>query len=380
MNDILAVAKRLKTATSFVQIFGKMPAGDVDAQTGHLKKQFLYLVNIVHPDHVSDHKTEATEAFRLLNAFRKEAEEAIRNKTYETKIFKPGECSVSTPAYAPTILTSPTATYKFVPDIYKEGDFSVIYRAKTETDREVLIKVSSAPENNPLLEHEAKILKRFAAGSGTGNLMKKKFLPELIDTFIIPDGRGKRFRANVFPFYDGYYSLTEIMRQYPKGLDPRDAAWICRRLIAQAIAASMGEVVHTAITPDHVLVHPVTHEPIHIGWVHALDIKDGVKNRVSMIVDRYKDWYPPEVLKKKQPGLVCDFFMAGKTMIQLLGGDTRLNTIPKEVPNEFARTVLRCVESDPKKRPSRGREFMDEFTKMLERTWGRKYRKLEMKG
>ena len=379
-HSISEVAKKLKAATNFTMVFGVLPAGTPETQHVHAKKQFAAMARIVHPDHALGFEKEATDAFRMLDIFWKAAQASIKDQTYSKKSFPAGSCTVEAPLLPETVFSSPTATYKLVSKPFNEGDFSVIYKGKTEPgNMDVLVKVALAPDCNSLLEHEARLLKRFSdAPKGSKLAGVNKFIPRLLDTFVIPDGKGKRFRANVIPFLDGYYSITDLKNIFPTGLDPKHVAWIGRRNFALVAAASLAETVHGTIVPDHVLVHPISHDPIHIGWTTALDRKSNVKNRITMVIDRWKDWYPPEVFKKEAQDTRTDIYMAGKTIIYLLGGDTHKDTIPRSVPAEFAQIVLKCVERDINKRPKTGGRILDDFTKVLEKLWGRAYRVLEI--
>ena len=98
------------------------------------------------------------------------------------------------------------------------------------------------------------------------------------------------------------------------------------------------------------------------------------------MLDRWRDWYPPEVLGKKIPDHRTDLFMAAKTMIQLLGGDAKHNTFLSSVPEKMQRILLQCVQDSPARRPSDGRYVLDEFTRVITDLWGRAYRRLDHVG
>ena len=61
-------------------------------------------------------------------------------------------------------------------------------------------------------------------------------------------------------------SLAQVHAAYPRGLDPRDAAWMWRRLLVALGTVHAAGVVHGAVLPDHVLIHPDLHDTL-IGWV-----------------------------------------------------------------------------------------------------------------
>ena len=117
----------------------------------------------------------------------------------------------------------------------------------------------------------------------------------------------------------------------------------------------------------------MTHEPLHIGWAHAL-----TSGHISHIIPRYKAYYPPEVFDRKNPDHTTDLYMASKTMIQLLGGDVKRNTLPSSVPKRVGEVILRSVVPSPANRPQDGKQLLDEFTHLIREEWGRTYRALPM--
>ncbi len=48
---------------------------------------------------------------------------------------------------------------------------------------------------------------------------------------------------------DGFRSLTEVGTAYPDGVDPRDAAWMWRRLLVGLGFAHRAGVLHGAVLP-----------------------------------------------------------------------------------------------------------------------------------
>ncbi len=384
-DTLESVGRQLRVATSFISIFGTLPDGAISKQQSALRRQFRQLVLMVHPDHVEKHlAVEAADVFRQLTDIRHAAERAINVGTYG-KPFTAGAfsnaSSKGSPKQSVSEITSPLHTYHLFSTPYKTGDFSVIYRAKVigGTGGEVLVKVSSQPSFNGWLASEAKILSRFRDAGASDPLSKiAQFVPKLVESFFMNGPNGTRYAVNVLAYVDGLVSVADIMRAYPKGVDPEHAGWIFRRIIAQTIAADMAGVVHSAITPDHVLVDPIKREPLHIGWAHAIEDPTHSHLRVMHVIDRWKDFYPKEVLRKEEPDRRTDLFMAGKMMIALLGGNTATNTIPSAVPSSVSAVVLRTVKDSRGERFQTGQELLDEFTRVIRKEWGRGYRPLPM--
>ncbi|OGG59751.1 hypothetical protein A2765_04145 [Candidatus Kaiserbacteria bacterium RIFCSPHIGHO2_01_FULL_56_24] len=374
MSDaIRAVASQLKSATTYAAIFGPLPQGDLKGKQKALKKQFHLLARMVHPDYANGHERIANETFQVLNEMHARAEEALMVGTYDSSF-------VSAKPSDDTELTSANGAYRLAKDTFRTGDFAAIYHGTlVGQNRSVLAKIALEPALNSWLEREAMILARFRdAKSGNPVVGIRKFVPDLIDTFLIGGPGGTRYRVNILGIREGFVSVADIIQAYPAGLNPAEAAWVARRIIAQALAASMAGVVHGAITPDHVLVDPQTHEPMHIGWAHAIDDPARKGGRITHVIDRWRDFYPPEVFDKKTPDHRTDLYMAGKTIVNLLGGDVKRNTLPASVPDEMKRVILRLVEKTPDRRPRDGKAYLDEFTRVVRKIWGKAYLPLTM--
>ncbi|MDP3762487.1 MAG: hypothetical protein Q8Q97_00235, partial [bacterium] len=318
----------------------------------------------------------AEEAFDLLMKFKAGAEKALAEGRYDEKFApsNPPESDFSGGKYWE--LQSSSATYRLRTEPYQEGDFSILYQGTT-TDcpgGDVLVKISVKPADNALLEKESLLLKSFGDSKEKRLNGVGKFVPKILDDFWVPGNKGRRFRANVMPYNPEYFSLEEILRAHPKGLDPRDAAWIFRRIASQTIAAEMAGVVHGGMTPDHILVHPISHDPLHIGWAHSLS----KGRRIAFISERWRDWYPPEVFEKKTPDFRTDLFMAAKTMVHIAGGNVKNNSMPSAMPKTVSAVVTKCLEKSPSRRPNKTREFLDDLTRAIRQEWGREYRLLVM--
>ena len=211
----------------------------------------------------------------------------------------------------------------------------------------VLVKIAADPTCNPLLEAEARVLKKLQNAAWNPTAPIRQFLPVLLDSFLVSNEHYQQFRVNVMRYSPEHVSLSDIMQAFTGGLDPRDAAWIARRVVAQAQSAQLAGLVHGAITPDHVLVHPTSHEPLHIGWLHAVEVSGKKTGCIEFVIDRWKDWYPPEVFAKKSPDHRTDIYMAAKTVIWLFGGDTATNDMP-HVPDPIRRILLRWSKHPPR--------------------------------
>ena len=102
-----------------------------------------------------------------------------------------------------------------------------------------------------------------------------RYLPRLIDSFGLRGSGGPR-RVNVMPYYKGHYSMEEVMRVYPEGVDFRDMVWMFKRTLAAIGFVHRQGIVHGALIPPHILVHPIRHGAKLVDWCYAVE-KDHVR-------------------------------------------------------------------------------------------------------
>lgn len=369
------IQSQLAAATSFAAIFGALPKGDEKAQRAHLKKQYRALVRMTHPDQVAaGERPLAHTVFPILVRFYEDAEVALKAGRYDQP--HAATKASTTTSQADVVMKSAMAVYSVKPDIFATGDFANIHLGRDARGGSVLMKVAAETSMNAYLAKEGAFYKQLALRSELAPL--RRYLPELLDSFSISERTSEQYRVNVFRYMPGYVSLKTIHDAYPKGLDPKDAAWIWRRLIAQALAAEAIGVVHGAIVPDHVLVQPDTHEPLHLGWVHSVERPEERQARLTTVIDRWRDWYPKEIFAREIPSLQTDLYMVGKTMIYLAGGDVARNRFPRHYPAVMKDTVAQLIAEDTRDRPRDGHALLREFTTGIRQLWGTAFRPLTL--
>lgn len=245
------------------------------------------------------------------------------------------------------------------------GDLANVHRGSFN-GRAVAVKVARDEGNDDIFNHEAEVL-RVLYPEGTPDEKFYRLLPRLIFT-ARHDGRP----VHVFPWHEGYITFEAILRAYPSGIDFRDVVWMFKRLLmAIGFAHEKREIVHGAILPPHVMVHPVEHGAKIVDWSYAVLEVGAKRNRVRAMSERYRAFYAPEILNRQSPTAATDIFMAGKCAIALLGGDVRTNDLPATVPVEIASFFRSCVEEQPSRRPQNAWDLHVTFDKLLERLVGK---------
>lgn len=364
-----SVEHRITHAKRFADVFGSIAGSSVQARQSLLRRSFAQLAKFVHPDHVPPaFQKRAQDAFDKLNKLRDSAHDALAAGTYDSHALMSSERAV--------VLTSSMRQYVVDESPYAAGDYSVLHRARAGSETFVL-KIAREPTCNAALERDMAVRSRFDDMAYVRHGRIGSFVPKTADTFLVGEN-GRRIRVEAMPLQDGYVSVEDLLTAYPQGLAPEDAGWVARRVMVQAIAAQTVRVVHTAIIPEHVLVHPLSREPLHLGWAHALDAD--VSARVTQIVGRRRAYYPPEVFAHERVGAATDIYMAGKVIIALFGGDVERNALPRSLSEEVRRSILACTHDSPSRRPQTPREALDGFTRAIRAAWGKTYRPLVLPG
>jgi serine/threonine protein kinase len=228
-----------------------------------------------------------------------------------------------------------------------------------------LLKIARDAGDNDLLDREAGALARLKAA---GDPRYLPYVPSLAERQRHQDPvTMTERRANLIGRLDGFVSLADVKTAYPAGLDPRDVAWMWRRLLVAIGFAHQAGVIHAAIVPDHVLIHPAEHGLVLIDWCYAITEPDEL---AAAVPARYADWYPPEVRRRQPPGQDLDIWLASRCMTDLMGDRT---------PRPLAGFARGCTLPSPGARPRDAWRLLSELDAVLERLYGpRKFRPFVM--
>lgn len=233
-----------------------------------------------------------------------------------------------------------------------------------------VLKVVKDLKFNPLSETEVNILdKLFPRKESEAKFFR--YLPRVLESGTLDSGRA----AVILPFFEGYVTMQQIREAFPNGLDFRDIVWMFKRtLVAIGYAHTQG-VVHGAVLPPHVMVHPIDHGAKLLDWIFAVEAGDHIKG----VSSGFGDFYPPETFDKVNARPSADIFMAGKCAIALLGGNPQTDSMPETVPPEIQAFFLGCVEHTPSRRPQDAWDLHETFDNLLLKLVGKPtYRPLTM--
>ncbi len=374
LTDLVATEAVLKKARCPEDVFGQLSGGEPAKVLEALRHSYRQVVRTVHPDKYTGQPDAISRAQALvgkLTEWRTKAEEKIHAKTYGDN--KPHEPKPVEPPLGPQIIQTPKRKY-IVTERLAQGDLADLYRcAYTQDGKEhqAVFKIAQSAADNDLLDNEQKALSAIYPAAQPEEEFYR-YLPKLLDSFLLrADHGGVTRRVNVLQLADGYVPLSDVMTAYPSGLDYRDAAWIFNRgLEGLWYVHHEKKVIHGAILPTHVLVHPIGHGGKIVDWCYAIRDWKTSKDHVKAMSKAYRGYYPPEVMAKKPVTPQTDIYMLAKCIVALLGGDVATNQMPDAVPKLVKGFLTSCLIEAQAKRPDDAGQLKVEFDDLLHRLVG----------
>jgi hypothetical protein len=325
---LAAAIRQVRSATSAAELFGTVEPA----------RRYRRLARLLHPDRVpAADQADAAEAFvALTTLWRERAGVVIHAGDTEYRL--------SVRAHA--------------------GDLADLY----DVGADRLLKLPRQPANNDLMEREARALRTLA---GRGDPRYLPYVPRLVDSFRHCDtATGALRRVNVVAAAPGLHNLVEVRRAYPDGLDPRDAAWMWRRLLVALGFTHRAGLLHGAVLPEHVLIEPAGHGLVLVDWCYSAvgDTASPMAWRaaagddlIPAIVPTHADWYPAEVHARTQPGPGTDIAMASRCMTWLMG---------ERGPQPLRRFAAGCALPSLRQRPDDAWRLLAELDELLEGLFG----------
>lgn len=335
------------------ELFGTLTGTRAD-KLGTLSHRYRELALIVHPDRATDRDRDAaTRGLVRVNALRRMAEHKI-----DLRLYGDGR-----PVSAPVRIKSRRHAYTTLGPSFL-GDVCELFPADSDAPvhdgdepHRVVLKVAQSAEDNDLLDAEARTLRALFAKEAVAPRFLRS-LPELTDSMTMEDGR----RANVFPRLSSHRALTEVREH----VDLRDVVWIAKRLLSVLGFLHARGFVHGAVTPAHVMVHPITHGAVLTDLCYAVPRGE----KVPALSPSHRALYPNEVLRGEPAEPGTDLFMAAKTLLWLL---------PASADREVRRFFLTCTHEKLARRPDDAWALHEELDRLMTRLLGKPvYRPLQL--
>ncbi|HEY0754219.1 MAG TPA: hypothetical protein VGD98_09675 [Ktedonobacteraceae bacterium] len=371
--ELERVSILLEQASSPEEVFGQLP-GTSTEKLAAARKVFLRIAKIVHPDtnEGTDDSQKAEKAFKQLALHWEIAQKKISTGTYG-KVETAG-------TFIPFTIQTPDCTYA-LESLLSRGDLCNLYvgsATSAKDKKRVLLKVAIRPRDNDLVANEGRILRHLSAADNYEDA--RHFASQLVAAFVYEErATGIVRQITVLKYVGGLFSLKEVKETYPQGIDSRDMAWIWRRLLVALDFAHSNKVMHGAVLPTHVLLHPQRHGVVLIDWSYAVLNPAVTHAWISALNAGYRAWYPAEVFAREEPRPGLDIYMASKCMIELLGGDPQQQTMPDSIPWQLQNHLKGCLLPLPHQRLQDASVLLQEFDELLERLWGpRKFHPFSM--
>jgi len=246
-------------------------------------------------------------------------------------------------------LTTRHRTYRLGP-VLATGDLAVLREAGHDT----VLKIPVKPADNDLMEREAAALTKLDTAADPRH---RAYAPRLVETFRHRDDTGTERRVNALGRLHGFHTLAAVRAAHPAGLDPRDAAWMWRRLLVALGWAHRAGLVHGAVLPEHILIHPAEHGLVLVDWCYAT----GPGGTVPALVDRHRDLYPPEARGHEPVSPATDIHLASRVMLRLMGD---------LAPHPLRAFIRGCTLPARARRPHDAWRLLAELDEVLERLYG----------
>lgn len=344
--------KQVETASTAEDLFG--PVTHQDKALRSAKRLHRAYAIHLHPDRAGERgidRTRATNAFAKLGLLYErwaKASDASASRAMARNIKAPSRIT----------LTSKSRAY-ILGDLIAKGTLANVYRAESAT-APVAVKMPRNASSSKFIEAERTALTALRAMVADGNAWLGPYYPRLLDAMTHrAEGAPEQRKVNVLDDLSreaGFFSLAEVKEAIPDGLDGRDWAWIHRRLLTAIAGAHLAGVVHGAILPENVLIHPAGHGVVLAGWSFATRPGGMLEGRVQS----RKDFYPPEAVG----GPIfpeSDIYMAHALMLSMLAPGERRQ-------RAFADG---CMQREPRMRPDAA-SLLQEYDELLEELYGKR--------
>lgn len=322
-DEFYRVATQLQTAVGYRDVF-------TENDSVKMKTIYRSLARIVHPDRVDVSRRDiAAELFAKLESFYREAQ-GSRNRVSTSQ----------TPTR--TGFTTTNRQFSVTKRETEWCDLATCYRtiATSATgSQESFVKLARQRIDNDLLAAEANALEQI----WSGDPKRAMFFPKLIETFGVRTPT-QQVRANALEWLDGFVNLERVRAAYPGGVDPLDMAWMWRRILWALDYAHGKHLVHGAVFPQNILIHPTQHGVVIADWCYSSRKRGTTYLPLKAIIADRRDWYPIEVLAKQPAIPSLDIVLAARSMVYLMNGNPITGELNIAVPAEMRTYFEKAVQ------------------------------------
>jgi len=142
-------------------------------------------------------------------------------------------------------------------------------------------------------------------------------------------------------------TLTQLIEDYPTGLDSETVAWIAERVLNILKYLHMHGVVHGDVKPQNIIVQEDSHNVVLVDYGLS-----SVKPTKTSGSKGYTPFFAaPEQMEKRPPIPQSDLYGLGMTMVFALGGDVEFVKVPADTTENLIAFIKRLIKRDPLSRP-----------------------------
>ena len=153
----------------------------------------------------------------------------------------------------------------------RSADVHAATLARVPTERAV-IKLAHADADPGRLAREQEVLVALQGSNAGGAAQFTLRLPQPIARGLVDGGKHDRRHALVLRWSSGFvHTLAQVRAVYPRGVTPRTAVWMLRRILETLSFAHRSGVAHGGLCATRLLVHAPEHGVMLVGWSDATD-------------------------------------------------------------------------------------------------------------
>jgi hypothetical protein len=197
------------------------------------------------------------------------------------------------------------------------GDSSEVYLGRwvQRLGETVVVKILRSSADRDLLVREHAYLRRLHESPVPGTSHFANLIPEPIACGPVRLKHGERL-ISVFRWKPGFlHSLEDVIRFHSQGVDAHVAVWTGKRLLEILHWSHQSGVLHGAVLPPHVLIHPRNHGAMLIGWSTAMADSARDQAKIAALSRHWADWYPVG----REGSRAADIAMAARCVLAMAG-------------------------------------------------------------
>ena len=349
--DLNLINQKLQAARYSVDIFGVLNSDDIENKLKELKGLFNLMAKNTHEDLFgnTDDKKIAHEAFIKLTEWHERAIKDLEAGNYGKK---------------EQIKIKTKKGVIIIHDIFHSGGIADIFNCTKEGDtkKDLVLKLVRDSANCDLANNEINVLKQLFTHTGEYLRIITNHTIGPLEIFEID-----KKPAILFEKLNGFYSLQDVINQYKTGIDPKNIAWIFRRMLGILGAIHGLGLVHGNVIPSNFLICPENHNGKLIDFTNTVKIGQKAK----FINGDHLYFYPPEMRDKRELTPASDIYMAAKCMLELLGN---VGNVPEKILN----FLHACTIDNPHRRLNNSLDIHRDFGDTIDKIWTREFHKFEM--